>query len=137
IKIFDLAKKMIKLSGLRYPEDIDIKISGLRPGEKIYEELLGDGENTKPTHNKKIMIANVIESNKEAITEKIKDIFATNLPENAPLTVSKIKNLIPEFISNNSIYETLDNIKTNGNINHPSLANSSNNQLNRPKHQFN
>ena len=56
VKIFDLAINMIKLSGLKYPEDIDIKIVGLRPGEKIYEELLADGENTKQTYHEKIMI---------------------------------------------------------------------------------
>ena len=55
VKIFDLAKNMIKLSGLRYPEDINIKITGLRPGEKLYEELLANGENTLPTYHKKIM----------------------------------------------------------------------------------
>lgn len=137
IKIFDLAKRMIQLSGLRYPEDIDINFTGLRPGEKIYEELLGDGENTKPTHNKKIMIANVVNPHKDKIANKIKDLFATNLPENSPLTVSKIKALVPEFISNNSVYESLDYIKTNGFIKHPSLKNSSQKQINRPKHQFN
>ena len=56
VKIFDLAKNMIKLSGLSYPEDIDIKVTGLRPGEKLYEELLANGENTMPTYHKKIMI---------------------------------------------------------------------------------
>lgn len=137
IKIFDLAKKMIQLSGLKYPEDIDIHFSGLRPGEKIYEELLGDGEKTKPTHNKKIMIANVVEPNRAIIGDRIRDLFATNLPENAPLTVSKIKALIPEFISNNSIYESLDNINNKGRIDHPSLQNSSQMQINRPKHHFN
>jgi len=58
VKIFDLAKNMIKLSGLKYPEDIDIKITGLRPGEKLYEELLANGEDTMPTYHKKIMISN-------------------------------------------------------------------------------
>ena len=57
VKIFDLAKNMIKLSGLRYPEDIDIKITGLRPGEKLYEELLTNEENTIPTYHEKILIA--------------------------------------------------------------------------------
>jgi len=137
MKIFELAKKMIQLSGLQYPDDIDIELTGLRPGEKIYEELLGSGENTKPTHNKKIMIANVVEPNKDFIRTRIKDLFATNLPENGPLTVSKIKTIVPEFISNNSIFESLDNIKENGIINHPSIENSSQKQVNRPKHHFN
>ena len=57
VKIFDLAKNMIKLSGLRYPEDIDINVTGLRPGEKLYEELLANGENTLPTYHKKILIS--------------------------------------------------------------------------------
>lgn len=57
VKIYDLAKRMIQLSGLQYPNDIDIKIVGLRPGEKIFEELLADGENTMPTHHEKILIA--------------------------------------------------------------------------------
>ena len=57
VKIFDMAKRMISLSGLKYPEDIDIKITGLRPGEKLYEELLADGENTIKTYHEKIMIA--------------------------------------------------------------------------------
>ena len=61
VRIYDLAKNMIKLSGLRYPEDIDIKITGLRPGEKLYEELLANGENTLPTYHKKIMISKVRE----------------------------------------------------------------------------
>lgn len=137
IKIFDLAKKMIQLSGLHYPEDISIQFSGLRPGEKIYEELLGTGENTKPTHNKKIMIASVVEPNRDFILSRIKDLFATNLPENGPLTVSKIKTLVPEFISNNSIFESLDHILEDGVIKHPSLENSSQKQINHPKHHFN
>ena len=62
VKIMDLAKNMIRLSGLKYPEDIDIKITGLRPGEKLYEELLANGENTLPTYHEKIMISKVRET---------------------------------------------------------------------------
>src|SRR5699024_2140332 len=69
MKILDLAKRMIQLSGLNYPQDIDIQISGLRPGEKIYEELLADGENTQPTHHEKIMIATVRENNIDGFKE--------------------------------------------------------------------
>jgi FlaA1/EpsC-like NDP-sugar epimerase len=137
IRIFDLAKKMIQLSGFRYPEDIDIQITGLRPGEKIYEELLGNGENTKPTHHKKIMIANVVEPNKEFLLVKLKALFSSNLPENGNITVSKIKALVPEFISNNSIYESLDQLKSGSIVSHPRLQDSSQQQLNRPKHTFN
>ena len=137
IKIFDLAKKMIQLSGLRHPEDIDIQITGLRPGEKIFEELLGNGENTRPTHNKKIMIATVVEPNKEILLNKLKELFSINLPENGDITVSKIKALVPEFISNNSIYESLDHLKSGNIVSHPRLQDSSQQQLNRPKHTFN
>ena len=66
VKIYDLAVNMIILSGLRFPDDIDIKITGLRPGEKIYEELLADGENTKPTYHEKIMIAKTKKINNAA-----------------------------------------------------------------------
>jgi FlaA1/EpsC-like NDP-sugar epimerase len=65
IKIFDLALNMIRLSGLKYPSEIDIKITGLRPGEKIYEELLASGENTTTTYNNKIMIAKVGRSSED------------------------------------------------------------------------
>ena len=83
------------------------------------------------------MIANVVEPKKGTIIPRLKDLFITNLPENGALTVSKIKALVPEFISNNSIYESLDQINVDGSISHPSLENSSQNQINRPKHQFN
>ena len=137
IKIYELAKKMIQLSGLRYPEDIDINITGLRPGEKIYEELLGVGENTKATHNKKIMIAGVVSPNRSFVTERLKDLFASNNPENWYLTVSKIKAIVPEFISNNSVFESLDHVMDKEEVKHPSLENSSKQHLNRPRHQFN
>lgn len=111
IKIFNLATNMIILSGLRYPEDIDIKITGLRPGEKIYEELLADGENTKKTYHEKIMIA---KSRRVDIVEVEKQInkLTTIKTLTQPLEiVSLIKHLIPEYISNNSTYEVLDTKK--------------------------
>lgn len=110
IKIFDLAKNMIKLSGLSYPDDIDIKIVGLRPGEKIYEELLGDGENTTKTHHNKIMIAKVKNIDCQIVKPKVLDIckHIDNLTKIQ--IVSKIKDLIPEYISNNSEYEALDTL---------------------------
>ena len=111
IKIFNLAVNMIILSGLRYPEDIDIKITGLRPGEKIYEELLADGENTKKTYHEKIMIAKSrhidIDDTEQQIT-KLTDINSLTQPLEI---VSSIKALIPEYISNNSTYEVLDTKK--------------------------
>ncbi|MDF1516496.1 MAG: nucleoside-diphosphate sugar epimerase/dehydratase [Lutibacter sp.] len=111
IKIYDLALNMIQLSNLKYPEDIDIEITGLRPGEKVYEELLGDGENTMPTHHSKIMIAKVKTLNAEEIEVKINELCAINKELNYEKTVSKMKEIVPEFISNNSVYEKFDHIK--------------------------
>ncbi len=108
VKIIDLAKRMIKLSGLNYPEDVDINITGLRPGEKLYEELLNDGENTLPTHHQKIMINKSESFNFEEKMELIQDLTTKNNPENILETVEKIKKIVPEFISNNSIFENLD-----------------------------
>ena len=111
IKIYDLALNMIYLSGLKFPEDIDIKITGLRPGEKIYEELLADGENTTKTYNEKIMIANVKQIDKEVVKQKIEELCLINLEINYMETVKKMKEIVPEFISNNSTYEKLDFIE--------------------------
>jgi FlaA1/EpsC-like NDP-sugar epimerase len=108
IKIFDLAKNMIILSGLQYPEDVDIKITGLRPGEKIYEELLADGENTKPTYHEKIMIAKTKQIDINKIESKILNICKVNSKIQTLEIVSLIKEIIPEYISNNSKYEVLD-----------------------------
>ncbi|MDE3743506.1 polysaccharide biosynthesis protein [Maribacter polysaccharolyticus] len=101
VKIFDLAKNMIKLSGLRYPEDIDIKITGLRPGEKLYEELLANGENTMPTYHKKIMIGKVRELDYNFVRTKIDELCVNNMFFNGD-TVKIMKEIVPEYISNNS-----------------------------------
>ena len=111
IKIFNLATNMIILSGLRYPEDIDIKITGLRPGEKIYEELLADGENTKKTYHEKIMIAKSRYVDTENVEKQIIKITNMNSLTQPLEIVSSIKTLIPEYISNNSTYEVLDSKK--------------------------
>ncbi|MEM5564836.1 nucleoside-diphosphate sugar epimerase/dehydratase [Psychroserpens sp. AS72] len=111
VKIHDLAKNMIILSGLRYPEDIDIKITGLRPGEKIYEELLADGENTRPTYHEKIMIARTKEIDALSINDKISNLCTVNLKSQNLEIVALIKEIIPEYISNNSKYEVLDSKK--------------------------
>lgn len=111
IKIFNLAKNMIILSGLRYPEDIDIKITGLRPGEKIYEELLADGENTKKTYHEKIMIAKSRHVDIETVEKQINKLTSINSLTQPLEIVSYIKALIPEYISNNSTYEVLDSKK--------------------------
>ncbi|MBR9845679.1 MAG: polysaccharide biosynthesis protein [Algicola sp.] len=111
VKIFDLAKNMIILSGLRYPEDIDIKITGLRPGEKIYEELLADGEKTRPTYHEKIMIAKTKAINADDISEKIANLCLVNSKVQNLEVVSLIKHILPEYISNNSKFEVLDSKK--------------------------
>ena len=108
VKIFDLAVNMIILSGLRYPEDIDIKITGLRPGEKIYEELLADGENTKPTYHEKIMIAKTKQLDINDIELKIERLCSANIKMQNLEIVSLMKEIIPEYVSNNSKYEVLD-----------------------------
>ena len=110
VKIFDVAKKMIYLSGLKYPEDIDIKITGLRPGEKLYEELLATGENTIPTYHNKIMIAKTQDFDFENTLLLIKKLCLENQSIDSKKTVSLIKELVPEYISNNSVYEKLDKV---------------------------
>jgi len=114
MKIIDLAKRMIRLSGFKYPEEIDIEIVGLRPGEKIYEELLANDENTIKTHHEKIMIAKV-NTNKCVDNKKIIEelcLKASNIENNNQILelVSLIKEVVPEFISQNSEYQKLDNI---------------------------
>ena len=101
VKIFDLAKNMIKLSGLNYPEDIDIKITGLRPGEKLYEELLADGGNTLPTYHSKIMINKVRDIEYAGVRSKIDELCMSNMFFNEN-TVKILKEIVPEYISNNS-----------------------------------
>lgn len=108
IKIYDLALNMIRLSGLNYPNDIEIEITGLRPGEKIYEELLGDGENTTPTYNEKIMIAKAKLINTTLVKQSINELVSINQEFKFEQTVQKMKEIVPEYISNNSIYEELD-----------------------------
>ena len=108
VKIFDLAKNMISLSGLKYPEDINIKIIGLRPGEKVYEELLADGENTKPTYHEKIMIAKSKKLDIPIIKTKLLELHNSDLEYQNIEIVAKIKEIVPEYISNNSKFEILD-----------------------------
>lgn len=108
VKIIDLAKNMIRLSGLAEGKDIKIVFTGLRPGEKIYEELLNNKENTIPTHHPQIMIAKVITYNYNEVTEKIENLISiVNTYDNYEI-VSKMKQIVPEFISSNSVYEKLD-----------------------------
>jgi FlaA1/EpsC-like NDP-sugar epimerase len=109
VKIYDIAKKMIKLSGLSYPEDVEIKITGLRPGEKLYEELLANGENTIPTYHEKIMIAKVKKIDCDKVTATINNLCEiNNNTTNHHHVVMLMKQIVPEFVSNNSVYEKLD-----------------------------
>ncbi len=113
VKIFDLAKRMIRLKGLRYPQDIDIMITGLRPGEKIFEELLADEETTVKTHHKKIMIAQVRQENlvqKHQLIEKLcRQVTNLDSSEMNPLELVRLlKEIVPEYVSQNSKYEVLD-----------------------------
>jgi FlaA1/EpsC-like NDP-sugar epimerase len=108
VRIYDLAKKMVKLSGLELNKDIEIKITGLRPGEKLYEELLTNEENTQETHHPQILIAKVRDYNFEEISADI--VLLTGLfdKQNNNDIVQKMKDIVPEFISNNSVFEKLD-----------------------------
>ena len=108
VKIVDLAKKMIKLSGLQLGKDIQISFTGLRPGEKLYEELLADKENTLPTHHSQIMIAKVRNYPHNEAAAQIDDIVSMLGDQNNLVIVNQMKNIIPEFISQNSVYEQLD-----------------------------
>jgi FlaA1/EpsC-like NDP-sugar epimerase len=107
IKIVDLAKKMIKLSGLEEGKDIEIKVTGLRPGEKLYEELLSKEENTVPTHHPKILIAKVRNSDSETKID-IDTLIQLFDSQNNIEIVKLMKKIVPEYISNNSEFETLD-----------------------------
>jgi FlaA1/EpsC-like NDP-sugar epimerase len=109
VAIADLARKMIRLYGLIPNIDINITYSGLRPGEKLYEELLNDAENTTQTYHDKILIAKVREVSFELVkqnTFELENILSTTNDE--MLLVGKMKELVPEYISNNSIYQQLD-----------------------------
>ncbi len=108
VKIMDLAIKMIKLAGYTPNKQIRVKITGLRPGEKLYEELLNDECKTLPTHHKKIMIGQDVVRDYEMINEKIEKIIKSAYKLKNDKVVAKLKDLIPEFKSNNSSYESLD-----------------------------
>lgn len=105
VKIADLAKRMIALSGAK---DVEIKYTGLREGEKLYEEVLNKQEDTKPTFNKKIRIAKVREYDYEVACKQIDDLIAISKEYDNMATVKKMKEIVPEYKSNNSVYEQLD-----------------------------
>lgn len=108
VRIIDLASKMIKLAGLEPEKDIKIEVVGLRPGEKLYEELLNDSSTTLPTHHEKIMIAQDIHEDYDFISDQISDLkyFASSFL--ILDTVATMKKIVPEFKSLNSAFEKLD-----------------------------
>lgn len=115
VKIVDLAKKMIKLSGLELDKDIKIVYTGLRPGEKLYEELLTAGENNLPTHHKQILIAKVSTEPLETINSDTEKLILLFEKQDNFAIVQQMKKMVPEFKSNNSVYAQLDKIKPKGN----------------------
>ncbi|MCA1764407.1 MAG: polysaccharide biosynthesis protein, partial [Flavobacteriales bacterium] len=108
VKIIDLAKQMISLSGLELGKDIEIKITGLRPGEKLYEELLNDEENTLPTHHPQIKRAKVRKYEFDEISTKINMLIDDFNSQNNDQLVRHMKDIVPEFISNNSEFSKFD-----------------------------
>ena len=111
VKIIDLAKRIIRLAGYMPYKDINIEVIGLRPGEKLYEELLSDKTTTLPTYNDKIMIAKVETYNFESIDQNIKELLEFAYNQDRCGIVKKMKEIVPEFISMNSEYEQFDKVK--------------------------
>ena len=109
VKIIDLARKMIKLAGFIPDKDIPIKIVGLRPGEKLYEELLNDTSKTIPTYHEKIMIAEEIQDEFENLHVEIEELIGMSTFFGNEDIVAKMKKIVPEFKSMNSTYQFLDN----------------------------
>ncbi|MBR0073937.1 MAG: polysaccharide biosynthesis protein, partial [Bacteroidales bacterium] len=105
VKIYDLAKNMIRLSHL---ENIEIKEIGLRPGEKLYEELLATKENTLPTHHPKILRAKVRRNDPHEVDGCLQNLMAIEKTSDVFAIVREIKRIVPEYISNNSVFEALD-----------------------------
>ncbi|ARS41659.1 polysaccharide biosynthesis protein [Sphingobacteriaceae bacterium GW460-11-11-14-LB5] len=110
VKIVELAKKMIRLAGLEPNVDVKIEYSGLRPGEKLYEELLNDNENTMPTHHEKIMIGKVREYVFADVEKQIYELISSAKSDSNRQVVMNMKKLVPEFKSKNSIFEELDKL---------------------------
>lgn len=108
VKIYDLARRMIMLTGLKPDVDIRIVETGLRPGEKLYEELLNDKEKTIPTSNNKIMIAKVRQYNFDTVNTSIRSLIDLAQDNNVHDMVLTMKQLVPEFKSNNSVFEAID-----------------------------
>jgi FlaA1/EpsC-like NDP-sugar epimerase len=105
VKIADLAQRMIKLSGAK---NVEIKFTGLREGEKLYEEVLNEQENTKPTFHEKIRIAEVREYDYQDVCKDLEVLMTTAKEFDNMATVKQMKKIVPEYKSNNSVYEQLD-----------------------------
>ncbi len=108
VKIVDLAKKMIRLSGLELGKDIQLVYTGLRPGEKLYEELLNNAENTLPTHHQLILIGKVRTAVYAEVKQAVDELTALIPTQNNSAIVAKMKTIVPEYVSNNSVFEQLD-----------------------------
>ncbi len=106
VKISDLAKRMITLSGAK---NVKIEYTGLRQGEKLYEELLNDMENVQPTTHDKIMIANVREYDFEEVSKQVDELIVLSNTADDLHIVSKMKAIVPEFVSTNSLFEEINN----------------------------
>ena len=105
VKIADLAKRMIMLSGAK---DVEIEYTGLRPGEKLYEEVLNELEGTKPSFHEKIRIAEVREYDYAEVAKDVDELIEISKQYDDMATVRKMKDIVPEYKSNNSVYEKLD-----------------------------
>lgn len=117
IKIYDLATRMISLAGFRPGVDIKIVETGLRPGEKLYEELLNDKELTMATNHKKIMIAKVRTYEYEQIKNHLEKLQMMLVEDNIHDIVAEMKHIVPEYKSQNSMWQDIDNeLKNNINI---------------------
>ena len=108
VKIIDMAKKMVRLSGLQLGRDIEINVTGLRPGEKLYEELLASSESTLPTHHPKILRAKVNTFSNKVIKEQLNLLTEIMIDGDVVGMVRKVKSIVPEYISQNSEFEALD-----------------------------
>ena len=108
VKIADLARRMIELAGLKVGEDIEIEYTGLRPGEKLYEEVLSTKENTLPTTNEKIHIAKVRQYDYDVVAEQIAQLTEYASEVNIAKTVRLMKRIVPEYKSQNSQFEQYD-----------------------------
>src|SRR5690606_14926096 len=108
VKIVEGARSMIGLAGFKYPDGIGIKMTGVRPGEELCEEVLASGENTLPTYHEKIMISKTMTLDYEKKKAQIDALCMLNLYHDSNIIVKKLKEIVPEFISQNSEYEYMD-----------------------------